>query len=46
MRLYVMSKQAHLCDARNQQITLSRYRRNWKKEKAITRGGLGLDSVF
>jgi len=45
MRLFEMGKQAHLCNAPDQQISNSRYCRNRKKENAFTWGGLGIDLV-
>ncbi|MFA5772954.1 MAG: hypothetical protein WC974_09515 [Thermoplasmata archaeon] len=39
-------KQAHLCKAqRTQKGQLCRFRRHWKKGKALTGGGLGIDSL-
>jgi hypothetical protein len=46
MRLFNVGKQAHHCNVqRSPKAFYSRYRRDWMKGKAITRGGLGLDSV-
>ncbi|MGK7394697.1 MAG: hypothetical protein ACNS62_08990, partial [Candidatus Cyclobacteriaceae bacterium M3_2C_046] len=38
-------KQAHLCDARNQQFCTGRYRRDRGKEFALTRGDLPPSSM-
>ena len=47
MRHICLGKQAHLCKApRIQEGQICRCRRNWRKGKALTEGGLGLDSVF
>ena len=47
MRLFNVGKQAHLCNVqRTPKAFYSRYRRDWRKEKALTGGGLGLDSVL
>ncbi len=47
MRLFNVDKQAHHCNVqRIPKAFYSRYRRHWMKEKAITRGGLELGSVF
>jgi len=40
MRLTLKGKQAHHCNAYDQQFKVSRYRRHWMKEKALTWGGL------
>ena len=46
MRLFNVDKQAHHCNVqRTQKAFYSRYRRDWRKENALTRGGLGLGSV-
>ncbi len=46
MRLLNVDKQAHLCNVqRTPKAFYSRYRRHWRKGKAITRGGLELGSV-
>ena len=37
-------KQAHLCEARDQQSLVDRCRRNRMKEYALTWGDLGIDS--
>ena len=43
MRHNCLGKQAHLCNAlRLQEKQLCRYRRNWRKEEALTRGDLGV----
>ena len=45
-RLINEDKQAHLCDVqRLQKLFISRCRSDWMKGKALTRGGLGIDSV-
>jgi len=46
LRLFVGGKPTHHGDARNQQFTDSRCRRNRRKEKTLTGGGLGLGSVL
>ena len=47
MRHINSGKQAHHCNAQNGfKGLVCRCRRDWRKEKAFTRGGLGLDSVF
>ena len=38
-------KVAHHTNAYNQQFPLGRCDRHWQKDKALTRGGLGIDSV-
>jgi len=40
MRLFVEGKQTHHCNAYKQQFTNSRCRGNWRKDNALTRGGL------
>ena len=46
MRLFNADKQAHHCNVqRIPKAFYSRYRRHWRKEKAITGGGLELGSV-
>jgi len=45
MRLWDEDKQAHHCNVHNTISSYSRYRRHWRKEKALTGGGLGIDSV-
>ena len=43
MRLFNVGKQAHLCEVqRTPKAFYSRCRRDWRKERAITRGGLEL----
>jgi hypothetical protein len=43
MRLFNVDKQAHLCEVlRSPKALFSRYCRNRRKEKALTRGGLEL----
>ena len=47
MRHNCSGKQALLCEAqRIPKEQLGRFRRDWTKEEALTRGGLDLDSVF
>ena len=45
MRPYGEGKVAHHTNAYNQQPLYGRYDRHWLKDKALTRGGLGIDSV-
>jgi len=45
-RLFERGKQAHLCNALDQQLSFGRCRSNWRKEYALTRGDLGLGSVL
>jgi hypothetical protein len=46
MRLYNTDKQTHLCNVqRTPKGLYSRYRSDWTKGIALTRGGLGIDSV-
>jgi hypothetical protein len=40
MRLLDEDKQTHHCNVRNIKSSCSRYRRHWRKGKALTRGGL------
>ena len=45
MRPLNEDKQAHHCNVLNVKSFFGRCRRNWRKEKALTGGGLGIDSV-
>ena len=46
MRLQKEDKQTHHCNVRSIKPSIcSRCRRHWTKERALTRGGLGIDSV-
>ena len=46
MRHNCSGEQALLCEAqRTPKEQLCRFRRDWMKEEALTRGGLGIDSV-
>ena len=45
-RLKNRGKQTQHCNARDQQLFLSRCHRNWRKDNALTRGGLGLYVIY
>ncbi len=45
MRLIKMGKRTHHCNALNLIVLVSRCSSDWRKEKALTRGGLGIDLV-